>query len=88
MGKSITKSDRLKLLLGNGYFPAELPPPFNTRDLAKYRAALVKAWPAASDPKKSMPCHFSIPRIGFKRRKLALVNPISQFLLSKHIADN
>lgn len=82
-----TKSKRLKLLLGRGYFPEELPPPFQTGDFAKYRKSIYQSWPN-SNPPKSFYESYNIKRIGLKRRKLAVVNPISQYYLSKKIADD
>lgn len=82
----MSKSERLKSLLGNGFFPAELPPPFNTVELGKYRKFVFDNWPNQQPPKTS-PEIYNIPRLGWKRRNLAIVNPISQFFLSKKISD-
>lgn len=81
------KSDRLKLLLEKGHFPSELPPPFNTVQHGKYRVSIAKAWPK-QDPPKTSPELYSIQRLGWKRRSLSIVNPVSQYFLSKTIADN
>ncbi|WP_128514705.1 RNA-directed DNA polymerase [Tabrizicola thermarum] len=83
----MNKTERLKLLLEKGHFPAELPPPFNTADFAKYRKSLAAAWPN-NDPPKTAPEVYNTQRLGWKRRSLAIVNPISQYHLSKTIADN
>ena len=42
----MSKSERLKALLGAGYFPEELPPSFTTVDFAKYRRSIGVAWAA------------------------------------------
>lgn len=83
------KSQRLKRLLEAGYFPAELPPPFVSRDLARYRVHLRKTWPAGKlQDFKSVPETFSIPRFGSARRSLSLVNPINYFKIATLIAEN
>lgn len=84
---TLTKSKRLRVLLERGFFPIELPPPFNTRDFAKYRKSITDVWPTSPVPKTEYE-RYSIKRIGFKRRTLAVVNPIGQYYLSKHISDN
>lgn len=83
----LPKSKRLNLLLKRGFFPLELPPPFNTEDFAKFQNSITKNWPN-QDPPKTEYERYSIKRIGYKRRSLAIVNPISQYHLSKHISDN
>ncbi|WP_133486776.1 RNA-directed DNA polymerase [Aliiroseovarius marinus] len=84
---TITKQKRLKILLERGFFPIELPPPFNTQSFAKYRKSITDSWPTNYAPKTQYE-RYSIKRIGLKRRQLAIVNPISQYYLSKHISDN
>jgi len=81
------KSERLKRLLAAGYFPSELPPPFHTDDIAKYREVIGKAWPSNSNYKKSAPETFSSPRVGIWRRDLSIVNPVAQYYLSRLIAE-
>lgn len=84
----MNKSKRFKLLLEKGYFPAELPPPFVTETFAKFRNSIHQEWSALDQPPKTQFEVYSYPRIGRKRRKLALVNPITQLFLTKKIADN
>ena len=85
----MTKDERLLALLGRGYFPDELPPPFTTATFAKYRKAIGTAW-AAAQPHypKTIPEIFSIPRAKRVRRDLSIVNPIAEFHVSKLLADN
>lgn len=77
----MSKSERLKALLGAGYFPEELPPAFTTADFAKYRRAIGNAWAGVQNypnyPKTS-PERFSIPKVTEWRRELAIVNPIAR----------
>jgi len=85
----LTKTERFKILLEKGYLPEELPPSFNTEHLARYRESVAKKW--AKIPKEYPKTNneiYSIPRIKHSRRNLSVANPISQFYLSKLIADN
>lgn len=85
----LSKTERLRSLLEKGFFPEELPPPFNTRDLAHFRRYVWDKWPVqAQQPPRTTPEIYSIQRLGWKRRNLSIVNPISQFFLSKKIADD
>jgi len=85
----MNKSERLKILLERGYFPEELPPPFNTNDLARYRTAVSSSWGALSvNYPNSEPEIYSSPRVLKLRRNLAIVNPVAQFHLTKLIAEN
>lgn len=86
VSEALSKTERFKALLEIGYFPQELPPPFQTRDLAKYRNSIDRAWQSNSYP-KSAPEIFSVPRVGGWRRDLSIVNPVAQFFLSKLIAE-
>jgi hypothetical protein len=82
------KTERFKTLLENGYLPEELPPPFNTNNLAKYRESIAKNWEAIpNEYPKSIGETYSYPRLKHQRRYLAIPNPISQLFLSKLIAD-
>lgn len=85
--KALTRTQRLKILLQNGYFPRELPPPFVTRDFARLRKSISSSWPTTSDP-NTLPSIVSHPRLGYKRRRLSIMNPISQFKLSDLISEN
>lgn len=87
----MSKSERLKALLGAGYFPEELPPAFTTDDFARYRRAIGTAWAAVPNyPQypRSLPERFSIPKVTDWRRELAIVNPVAQYHVAKLIADN
>lgn len=84
---ALSKSDRLKILTERGHFPAELPPPFNTDNLATYRAFVSQRWEPIATPSNMQFEPFSVPRIGARRRILAIVNPVPQLKLAKLIAD-
>lgn len=84
-----TKTQRLKLFLGAGYFPKELPPPFVTTDLATYRERISRVWANLSPEKYvSMAETFLYPRHGREARKLSIMNPVNFYFLSKYISDN
>lgn len=83
----MNKSDRLKALLDNGYFPEELPPPFTTKDFAKFRASIGVAWAQIQGYPKSSPEIYNVPRTRARRRDLSIVNPVAQYHLSKIISD-
>jgi Reverse transcriptase (RNA-dependent DNA polymerase) len=91
-------TDRIEKLLGKGYFPSQLPPPFKTLDLAANHASLYAAWvrlqpafgkgakmPKAPSSKSEL---FSVARTGHQRRVTSLTNPVAQTYLSTHIAQN
>jgi hypothetical protein len=85
----MNKTERLKALLARGYFPRELPPPFHTGDLAKYRTYAGTQWDAVANNYPNFQAEiYSNPRIQKLRRNLAIVNPVAQFYLAKLIADN
>lgn len=85
----MSKSERLKALLGSGYFPEELPPPFTSLPLAKFRKSVGAAWAALPGHyPKSVPEGYSIPRAKGTRRYLSIVNPVAEYHVDKLIADN
>lgn len=80
---------RLWRLLAAGYFPSELPPPFQSAEFAQNAVEFASKW----DHKKiynfwSKPEHFSSPRYGHARRKLSIVNPINQLSVASLLSDN
>ena len=80
---------RLWRLLAAGYFPSELPPPFQTEEFAAFAPYFSRKW----DHDKiyrfwTKPEHYSSPRNGHARRKLSIVNPINQLSVSALLADN
>ena len=94
---TLTFDDRLSVLLGKGYFPKELPPPFNTASFASEIGAVEPLWAAheaglSQQQKRSYPpvsryARFDMARKGHSRRMLAVPNPVNQFLLTKVIAE-
>lgn len=80
---------RFKRLLSAGYFPAELPPPFTTRSFADKASKFSASWNDRDILKFwTSPEHYSLPRHTQVRRKVSIVNPVNQLLVSRIIADN
>jgi hypothetical protein len=78
-------------LLGKGYFPKELPPPFTTSSFAHALAGPHAAPPSgafSSRPKFSMPCVHNLVRTGGLRRNLGIPNPKHFLCLAEHIIAN
>ncbi|WP_223478405.1 RNA-directed DNA polymerase [Oricola indica] len=69
-------------------FPEELPPPFVTYKLARYRESILACWNPLQAPKPFNFESYSYPRLGRQRRRLAVVNPIPQTLLCDLISRN
>ncbi len=73
--------------LDRGYFPRELPPPFNTEILADVIDAHAKSLGSQfTTPNKT--AHlltFNLARAGSLRRRLAIPNPIHQVGISQHL---
>lgn len=81
----------LKNLLAKGYFPRELPPPFNTKKFAKVVTTQGITLPADFTKTKGEWCAFtpySLARPGSLRRRLAIINPLPFYRLAKEIVDN
>ena len=81
---------RLRRLIGRGFFPSELPPPFTTADFAKHAVEFAGKWDGEKIRSKflSRPESYSVPRYGHARRMLSLVNPINQLHVSDLISKN
>lgn len=87
---------RSEALLGRGYFPKELPPPFHTRTFADSAIRLRSQWASLyasmsrkardNHPLPSHPVLFDMARKGHARRTLAMPNPINQFYLVEEIS--
>ena len=74
-------------LARRGYFPSELPPPFNTRS---YGALLGSATPPGifDADKASRPVTHNLKREGLLRRQLSIPNPVNFYQLASLVADN
>ena len=76
---------KIESLLERGYFPKEIVPAFNTKDLSK----ILDKIPLENNQTKTSKCFIhSFPKTKNIRRGLGIPNPKHQILLSKAIADN
>jgi len=79
---------RLKWLLKEGFFPAQVPPCFNSEKYANLALIQLPAWVVDAKHKDYAYEKYSAPRVGHNRRPLAITNPIPQLKLSKIICEN
>lgn len=90
--------NRAARLLSHGYFPTQLPPGFNTRDLAAHHKTLHAAWVTIGRlQKQNLPVPhapaskaelFSVARAGHHRRLTSIPNPVAQTFLALEIAEH
>ena len=93
---TLTADQFSQALLGRGYFPKELPPPFQTQKLADKLLNVRATWTTlrgamTSSARKKHPesTHsvlFDMARKGHARRTLAVPNVINQFYLVEELA--
>ena len=76
----------LLALLEKGYFPRELPPPFNTRSFAAYATSANSTGWSKKDWTRCV--HHNLARPGGLRRPLAIPNPVSFFHLASIVASH
>ncbi|HZG18043.1 MAG TPA: RNA-directed DNA polymerase [Candidatus Bathyarchaeia archaeon] len=77
----VTTSD----LITSGYFPRELPPPFNTKDLGTHLTTILSN---LQGHRVSKLVSFDIPKVKLARRHLGIPNPLQQIKLSQVIETN
>ena len=78
----------LSSLLEKGFFPRELPPPFNTNSFAAHALTAAGAWSNAVKRTWTRCVTHNLARPGGLRRPLKIPNPISYFVLAEIIASN
>ena len=81
----------LKDLLAKGYFPEELPPPFNSKDFSNKITAKGLNLPIQFTEPKGKWCEYtsySLARPGALRRRLAILNTLAYYRLSKEIVTH
>lgn len=80
----------LRAILVRGYFPKELPHPFNTKSYGKAIVAKLGALPKEFEDKKrtSIQAVHNLARAGALRRKLSIPNPTNFFRLSSFIVQH
>lgn len=79
---------RLRWLLKEGFFPAQVPPCFNTEKYSDLALEAIPNWVIDTKHKEYAYEKYSAPRVGHNRRPLAITNPIPQIKLSKIICEN
>lgn len=86
----MNKKERLEIFLREGFFAAQIPPCFSSRDFSKKVQYASVKW----DVIKKDRCieetafeRYSVARVGHNRRPLAIPNAVAQFYLSRCIAD-
>jgi hypothetical protein len=77
-------------ILGRGYFPRELPPPFNTSGFAKFIKSYGRSAPTcfASVSFVSKCAGHNLPRSGTLRRTLGIPNPVNFYRLARFIREH
>lgn len=84
-----------ELLIGRGFFPEFLPPPFNSNQLATETGVIIADIDNVYDLRdkrgytkfsKSLP--YSVPKIGTARRVFSIVNPLHEIRLANTIVAN
>jgi len=83
-----TTNRRLIWLLKEGFFPAQIPPCFNSEQYANLALRPIPRWILDTKHKDYAYEKYSAPRVGHNRRPLAITNPIPQLKLSKIICEN
>src|SRR5574343_1753896 len=79
---------RLNWILKEGFFPAQVPPCFNSEAYANLVLRQIPTWVFDTKHKDYAYEKYSAPRVGHNRRPLAITNPIPQLKLSKIICEN
>jgi Reverse transcriptase (RNA-dependent DNA polymerase) len=84
----------LSIVLARGYFPKELPPPFNTKSFAAFADTGPAALLELNTSKKGIkgnavtrPAVHNLARSGTLRRKLTIPNPINQYQVARAIVE-
>ena len=86
----MTTTPTLESILGRGYFPRELPPPFSTLEFGSYAGSLPSSLPfdTRDDYRISRPEIFNLARAGSLRRELSIPNPIHYSVLTEFVLQN
>lgn len=86
-----TSIQRLKLLLANGFFPAQVPTCFTSEKFAANATALGKEWRVINQYRCKEECayeRYSVARVGHNRRPICIPNPVAQYFLADCIGSN
>jgi len=79
----------LKKLLEKGYFPKEVPPPFQSKRFAEKSSEIITSLASSKDKfKKSQILNYSLSKGRYSRRILGIPNPKHFLMLSQFISSN
>lgn len=84
------KKKRLEIFLREGFFAAQVPPCFSSQDFSKKVQKASVKWDLIKKERCTEEAAFerySVARVGHNRRPIAIPNAVSQFYLSRCIAD-
>lgn len=73
-------------LLSRGYFPIQLPPNFTSESFATELPKFQHQW-EATEPPRTSPERFSVPRSSYYRRITAILNPTSFYFLARDVSQ-
>jgi len=79
---------KIEDLLGKGYFPKELPPPFTTTDLATKYSTIKTSLSGTISKEPTRSIDFSISKVGIIRKMIKIPNPMHQCQLCDVIVEN
>lgn len=83
----------LATILARGYFPKELPPPFNTKLFGAFAETAPAVFHLDTSKKGlkgnlvSRPAIHNLARTGTLRRKLTIPNPVNQYQVARALAE-
>lgn len=85
------RSEMFHALLGRGYFPRQLPPPFESKGFEKAARAFSKEFKETISNelhnKRAITCRYSLARPGQLRRVLSIPHPAFHYLISLKAAE-
>ncbi|MCA8010214.1 RNA-directed DNA polymerase [Burkholderia cenocepacia] len=85
----MTFEKRLRLLLSDGFFAAQIPPSFNSVSFSRHHKVFGASWDAIKAGKCTEETTFerySVARVGHNRRPIAITNPVAFYFLARLIA--
>lgn len=83
----------LSIILARGYFPKELPPPFNTKSFGAFADTAPAAFHLDTTKKgiknnlTTRAAVHNLARTGTLRRKLTIPNPVNQYQIARAVAE-
>ncbi len=88
---AVRMTSPLSNLLARGYFPKELPPPFNTKSFGAFAATAPAVLHLNTAKIKSnlttLPAIHNQARAETLRRKLTIPNPVNQYQIARAVVE-